>query len=233
MHHACLAGLLWKKKMALLKPAHTLHSLWRTCISIFSVEPWNISGRPGRLMLLSLEREWPYCCSRQAVLLQEAPVYCVAFLSSILYHTRMFMAAVFITRRIGTNLNVCWSEVTQSWPALSDPMDSSLHQAPLSMGFSRQEYWSGLPLPFPGNLPDPGLPHCRQTLYCLNHRRVRVSLAQWVRAGWAQEQGKRPWIARVHPQTQYILMCVGGGKTTPPPTCFQPHWLFLKGILTN
>ena len=31
------------------------------------------------------------------------------------------------------------------------------HQAPLSMGFSRQEYWSGLPLPLAGNLPDPGI----------------------------------------------------------------------------
>ena len=29
--------------------------------------------------------------------------------------------------------------------------------APLSMGFSRQEYWSGLPLPSPGDLPDPGI----------------------------------------------------------------------------
>ena len=29
------------------------------------------------------------------------------------------------------------------------------HQAPLSMGFSRQEYWRGLPLPSPGDLPDP------------------------------------------------------------------------------
>ena len=30
-------------------------------------------------------------------------------------------------------------------------------QAPLSMGFSRQEYWSGLPFPSPGHLPDPGI----------------------------------------------------------------------------
>ena len=46
-------------------------------------------------------------------------------------------------------------------------------QAPLSMGFSRQEYWSGLPFPSPGDLPNPGtetgsparvLP-CRQILY--------------------------------------------------------------------
>ena len=31
------------------------------------------------------------------------------------------------------------------------------HQAPLSMGFSRQEHWRGLPFPPPGDLPDPGI----------------------------------------------------------------------------
>ena len=35
-------------------------------------------------------------------------------------------------------------------------MDCS-RQAPLSTGFSRQEYWSGLPFPTSGNLPDPGI----------------------------------------------------------------------------
>ncbi|XDB47193.1 hypothetical protein AB1E18_000797 [Capra hircus] len=35
------------------------------------------------------------------------------------------------------------------------PMDCSC-QAPLAMGFSRQEYWSGLPCPHPGDLPNPG-----------------------------------------------------------------------------
>ena len=40
------------------------------------------------------------------------------------------------------------NEVTQSYPTLSDPMECSL-QAPPSMGFSRQEYWSRLPLPTP------------------------------------------------------------------------------------
>ena len=33
------------------------------------------------------------------------------------------------------------------------------HQAPLSLGFSRQEYWSGVPLPSPGDLLDPGIEH--------------------------------------------------------------------------
>ena len=44
----------------------------------------------------------------------------------------------------------------QSCPTLCDPMDVAC-QDPLSMGFPRQEYWSGLPFPPPGNLPDPGI----------------------------------------------------------------------------
>ena len=48
------------------------------------------------------------------------------------------------------------------------------YQAPLFMGFFRQQYWSGLPVPSPGDLPtqglNPGLPHCRQTLYHLSHQ---------------------------------------------------------------
>ena len=44
----------------------------------------------------------------------------------------------------------------QSCLTLCDHMDVT-HQAPLSMGFSRQEYWSELPCPPPGDLPEPGI----------------------------------------------------------------------------
>ena len=51
-----------------------------------------------------------------------------------------------------------------------------VHQALLSMGFSRQEYWSGWPSPPPGDLPDPGINphllrflHWRQIVYSLSH----------------------------------------------------------------
>ena len=37
------------------------------------------------------------------------------------------------------------------------PHELGAHQAPLFMGFPRQEYWSGLPFPSPGDLPDPGI----------------------------------------------------------------------------
>ena len=76
------------------------------------------------------------------------------------------------------------SEVAQSCPTLCDPMDTRLLCPWDFLGkstgvgcrfllqgtslLSRQEYWSGLPFPSPGNFPtqgsNPGLPHCRQTL---------------------------------------------------------------------
>ena len=46
--------------------------------------------------------------------------------------------------------------VTQSCPTVCDPMDRS-PQAPPSMGFSRQEYWSQLPFPLLEELPNPGI----------------------------------------------------------------------------
>ena len=52
---------------------------------------------------------------------------------------------------------------------------TAAHQAPLSIGFPRQEYWSGLPFPSPWALPNPGIElsllHCRQILYHLSLQR--------------------------------------------------------------
>ena len=45
------------------------------------------------------------------------------------------------------------SEVAQSCPDTSRPPWTAAHQAPLPMGFSRQEYWNGLPLPSPESYP--------------------------------------------------------------------------------
>ena len=60
--------------------------------------------------------------------------------------------------------------VTQSCPTLQP---DGLLQTPLSIEFSRQKYWIGLPFPSPGDLPDPGLnpglSHCGQILYHLSY----------------------------------------------------------------
>ena len=45
---------------------------------------------------------------------------------------------------------------TKSCPTLEIPRTVA-HKSPLSMGFSREEYWSGLPFPSPGDLPNPGI----------------------------------------------------------------------------
>ena len=61
--------------------------------------------------------------------------------------------------------------VVQSCRLFATPWTAA-HRAPLFKRFSRQEYWSGLPFPSPGNLPnpgiEPGLLHCRKILYRLS-----------------------------------------------------------------
>ena len=49
---------------------------------------------------------------------------------------------------------MCMCLVAQLCPTLCNPWTVN-PQAPLSMGFSRQEYWSGLPFPSPGDFPNP------------------------------------------------------------------------------
>ena len=55
-------------------------------------------------------------------------------------------------------LTFSWLSESESEVAQSCPTPWTVaYQAPPSMGFSRQEYWSGLPFPSPGDLPDPGI----------------------------------------------------------------------------
>ena len=56
----------------------------------------------------------------------------------------------------GEKVPVVCSKSLQAYPTLCDPWTVAC-QATLSMGFSRQEHWSGLPSPFSGELPNPGI----------------------------------------------------------------------------
>ena len=67
-------------------------------------------------------------------------------LKNAIFHFYLLVMSSYVHLR-----NFVFSSVTQSCPTHCDPLDSSLHQAPLPMGFSRQEHWSGLPFPSPGN----------------------------------------------------------------------------------
>ena len=70
-------------------------------------------------------------------------------------------------------LDLCCCLVANLFPILCDPMDCG-PWAPLSMGYSRQEYWSGLPFPSLGYCLKPGTetvsPALKVCLYQLNHQ---------------------------------------------------------------
>ena len=89
------------------------------------------------------------------------------------------------------------------------------YQAPQSMGFSRQEYWSGLPFPSPGDLPDPGIKPRSPTLQGdalpseppgkIMLKILRARLQQYVnhehpdvQAGFRKGRGTRNQIANIH-----------------------------------
>ena len=85
---------------------------------------------------------------------------------------------IFQRGSINYSIGLCiakWSEVKSlSRVRLFATPWTVAYNAPLSMEFSRQEYWSGLPFPSPGDLPSlvikPGSPACSQTLYRLSHQ---------------------------------------------------------------
>ena len=74
-----------------------------------------------------------------------------------------FMEAMILPLQISTKTKVQLLKTSQSEVKLLSRVRlfatpwTVAYQAPPSMGFSRQEYWSGLPFPSPGDLPDPGI----------------------------------------------------------------------------
>ena len=60
------------------------------------------------------------------------------------------------SEKAGLKLSIQKAKIIASGPITSSQIDEQ-KVAPLSMGFSRQEYWSGLPFPSPGDLPDLGI----------------------------------------------------------------------------
>ena len=78
------------------------------------------------------------------------------------YHRTLFLLEKFSV--------VIYCLIAQQCPTLLQTLWTAACQAPLSMGFSRQKYWSGISFPSSGDLPNPGIKpkcllHCRQILY--------------------------------------------------------------------
>ena len=110
--------------------------------------------------------------------------------------------------------------VTNSYPTLEIPWTVA-HQAPLSIEFSRQEYWSGLPFPSPGGLPDPGIEPgspALQVLYRLNHKGSLKSLkSEWVViTGWKTVQVIDYFCFRVELRSRMTYPCPPPGDLPDP-----------------
>ena len=95
----------------------------------------------------------------------------------------------------------CACLVAQSCLTLMTPQTVA-SQAPPSMGFSRQECWSGLPCLPPGDLPNPGLLHCRWILYRLRHQ-GSPRIPEWVASLFSRGSSQ--------PRNQTRVSCIAGG----------------------
>ena len=91
---------------------------------------------------------------------------------------------------------VCMHLCTRAYMSLS--VTSWTGHISLSMGFSRQEYWSGLPFPSPGDLPDQGsnlgLPHCGQIFYHVSHQ-LPFYLHLSRRSSWPRDWIQVSWVS--------------------------------------
>ena len=108
-----------------------------------------------------------YNLNKQQVTLSPVSTQCISKPLATLVFLFLFCFYYWYFAKNGfTDHLLCWV-ISRVWPFVT--LWTLTHQAPLSMGFSRQEYWSGLPFPSSGHLPNPGtnlhflcLLHCRR-----------------------------------------------------------------------
>ena len=96
----------------------------------------------------------------------------------------------------------CCHLVAKSSPTLCDPMDYIAHQALLSMGFPRQEYWHGLPFPSSENIPNLGIEYC---------------ISRWILYRWASREAQSMLCI-----ISIVYMCQSTISYFLPPLPFPP-----------
>ena len=115
-----------------------------------------------------------------------------------------------------TSLPPCWCVLSRfSCVRFCATPWTAACQAPLSMGFSRQEYWSGLPCPSPGDLPDPGIKPMSLTSPAVASGFVRTSTT-WHTLQFLQKpskselkSGRTGWVGVQWPESEPQSSCEG------------------------
>ena len=101
-------------------------------------------------------------------------------------------------------------------------------QAPLSMGFSRQEYWSGLPFPSPGDLPDPGIEPASPALQADSYQLSYEGSPSSVRSLKKQESSKKKSTSALlsMPKSLTVWISTNYGK-------FLKRWEYQTTLLAS
>ena len=100
---------------------------------------------------------------------------------------------------------VCVCSVAQLCPTLCNPIAYSPHQTPLSMEFSRQGYWSGLPFPSSGHLPDSGIEPMSPVSPALSGR-FFTSSPTWEALGSNEASPNSLWEGHLLPSVHSLLL---------------------------
>ena len=101
--------------------------------------------------------------------------------------------------------------IAQLCPTLATSWTVAL-QAPLSMGFSRQEYWSGLPFPSPGDLPNPGM----ELAYSALGGGILYHWTSGKPLGWGELNSKNTHSSD-KPADWWVSLKKGCNHVLPPP----------------
>ena len=104
-------------------------------------------------------------------------------------------------------------------------------QVPLSMGFSRQEYWSGLPFPPPGDLPDPGINPSSTVLVGKFFTNSKIKVVHWEAVDFKPQHTPVgfAWTSRFNPSLLFNLQVVS--DSLPPQDCGTPGFPVLYYLL--
>ena len=103
-------------------------------------------------------------------------------------------------------------------------------------GFSRQEYWSGLPCPSPGFFPtqesSPGLLHCRQILYHLSPQ-GSPQILEWVAYPFSRESSLTQELNRDLPHYRQMLyqLSYQGSSSTDTYICIYMHTYVVSSVV--
>ena len=156
--------LLWRDVYLDLLPIFWLGNLWFISFQGSEAEVttwtcnWSLKEEGGRELLWDWARNlWGLPYSKQS--LSESSLTdgdCWELGNCLVWRNSHIWCHKWVWKR--NRFFHCCCLVAESCPTLGTPKTSA-HQAPLSMGVSRQKYWSGLPWPPSGDFPDPGTKH--------------------------------------------------------------------------